>query len=53
MLFRSGYLLYARLVEQGTHAIALMEKLSGRVLDAQARSLVATVLDHDLRRPQS
>lgn len=51
--FLAGYLLYVRLVTEGTHAIAVMEKLSGRVLDAQARGLVATVLEHDLRRPES
>ena len=51
--FLAGYLLYVGLITEGTHAIAAMEKLSGRVLDAQARGLVATVLEHDVRRAAS
>ncbi len=47
----AGYLLYARLVDEGTHAIAAMETLSGRHLDAEARTMVATVLEQNIRRP--
>ncbi len=48
--FLAGYLLYVRKVDEGTHAIAVMEKLSGRLLDAEARTLVVTVIDNDIRR---
>ncbi len=49
--FLAGYVLYARLVNEGTHAIAAMEKLSGRQLDASARTMVSVVLEHDVRKP--
>lgn len=48
--FLAGYLLYAGLVPQGPHAIAIIEKLSGRTLDADGRGIVATVLSNDLKR---
>ena len=49
--FLAGYLLYARLVHEGTHAIAAMEKLSGHVLDAEARTMVSVVLENEILRP--
>ena len=49
--FLAGYVLYARLVDEGTHAIAAMETLSGRQLDAEARTTVAVVLEQDIRKP--
>lgn len=40
----AGYLLYAGFVEQGTHAISIIEKLTGRSLDASGREIVAVTL---------
>ena len=40
----AGYLLYAGLVEQGPHAISVVEKLTGRSLDAEGREIVAVTL---------
>lgn len=50
--FIAGYLLYARYLPEGTHAIQLTEKLTGRQLGAEAREMVTTVLAHDIRRPE-
>jgi len=49
--FLTGYLLYARLVQEGPHAIAIIERLGGRTLDADGREMVAAVLTNDIRRP--
>ena len=49
--FLAGYLLYARLVQEGPHAVAIIERLGGRTLDADARGIVATVLTAGIRRP--
>lgn len=49
--FLGGYLLFAGLVVEGPHAIAIMEKLGNRTLDAGGRELIALTLEHDLRRP--
>jgi hypothetical protein len=40
----AGYLLYAGFVDQGTHAISIIEKLTGRSLDASGREMVAVTL---------
>jgi hypothetical protein len=40
----AGFLLYAGFVEQGTHAISIIEKLTGRSLDASGREMVAITL---------
>lgn len=49
--FLAGYLLYARLVQEGPHAIAIIERLGGRTLDAHGREMVAAVLATNIRRP--
>lgn len=49
--FLAGYLLYARLVQEGPHAIAIIERLGGRTLDADGREMVATVLTNQILRP--
>ena len=46
-----GYLIYAGLVDNGPHAISLVEKLTGRNLGAAAREIVSMTLDHSLLRP--
>jgi len=45
-----GYLLYAGLVDQGTHAISIIEKLTGRSIGSVCREIVATTLDEHLHR---
>ncbi|MET1002812.1 MAG: hypothetical protein ABWZ15_13455 [Acidimicrobiia bacterium] len=45
-----GYLLYAGLVENGPHAISIVEKLTGRSLGAAGREIVAVTLDEKLAR---
>jgi hypothetical protein len=45
-----GYLLYAGLVDQGTHAISIIEKLTGRSIGSVGREIVATTLDEHLHR---
>jgi hypothetical protein len=40
----AGYLLFAGLVEQGPHAISVVEKLTSRSLDAEGREIVALTL---------
>ncbi|HET9729724.1 MAG TPA: hypothetical protein VFR41_09905 [Acidimicrobiia bacterium] len=39
-----GYLLYAGLVDNGPHAISIIEKLTSRSLDAEGREIIATTL---------
>ncbi len=41
----AGYLLYAGVVEQGPHAISVVEKLTSRSLGAAGREIVAVTLD--------
>jgi len=41
----AGYLLHAGIVESGPHAISIVEKLSGRSLDALGREIVAVTLN--------
>ena len=45
-----GYLLYSGLVDQGTHAISIVEKLTGRSLGAAGREIIATTLDERISR---
>ena len=40
----AGYLLSARIVDNGPHAISIVEKLTGRSLDAEGREIVAVTL---------
>ena len=39
-----GYLLHAGLVDNGPHAISIIEKLTSRSLDASGREVIATTL---------
>jgi hypothetical protein len=41
----AGYLLYAGLVENGPHAVSVIEKLTSRSLGAEGREIVAVTLD--------
>jgi hypothetical protein len=41
----AGYLLHARIVDHGPHAISIIEKLTSRSLDAIGREIVAVTLD--------
>lgn len=46
-----GYLLYCGLVDRGTHAIAVMEKLTGRSIGSLGREIIAVTLeDHIIRQ---
>ena len=46
-----GYLLYAGLVDQGTHAISIIEKLTGRSIGSVGREIIAVDdLDEQLIR---
>ncbi len=40
----AGYLLFAGIVDQGPHAISIVEKLTSRSLDASGREIVAVTL---------
>lgn len=46
----AGYLLYARLVEQGPQAIVVIEKITGRQLGAIGREIVALTVEEHLHR---
>ena len=39
-----GYLLSADIVDNGPHAISIVEKLTGRSLNAEGREIVAVTL---------
>ena len=45
----AGYLLYAGFVENGPHAISIIEKLTSRSLDASGREIVAVTLNELLK----
>ena len=45
-----GYLLYAGLVDRGTHAISIVEKLTGRSVGSVGREIVAITLEGKLHR---
>jgi hypothetical protein len=44
----AGYLLFAGVVRDGSHAIVLIEKLTGRQLGAPGREVVAATMDEGL-----
>jgi hypothetical protein len=46
----AGYLLYARLVQEGPHAIVAIEGITGRQLGAAGREIVAVTLDEKILR---
>ncbi len=45
-----GYLLYAGLVDQGTHAISIIEKLTSRSVGSVGREIIASTLDEHLHK---
>jgi hypothetical protein len=45
-----GYLLYSGLVDLGTHAISIIEKLTGRSVGSVGREIVAITLEEHLHR---
>ena len=45
-----GYLLYTGLVTSGTHAVAGIEKLTGRSIGSLGREIIAVTLDDHIRR---
>jgi len=47
----AGYLLYARLVDEGPHATLLIERLTGRELGAVGREIVAITIEDRIVRP--
>jgi hypothetical protein len=47
----AGYLLYAGLVHTGPHAVAVIERITGRQLGAVAREIVAVTLEEQIVRP--
>jgi hypothetical protein len=48
----AGFLLYQGLVTEGTQAVIVIERLTGRQLGAPAREIVATTLEHKILRAQ-
>lgn len=46
----AGYLLYCGVVENGPHAISIIEKLASRNLGAEGREIVSTTIDQQLTR---
>jgi hypothetical protein len=46
----TGYLLYAGLVQEGPHAIVIMERLTGRQLGSIGREIVAVTVDEKIIR---
>jgi hypothetical protein len=47
----AGYLVYSGLVQEGPHAISVIEKITGRNLGADGREMVAVTIAENLRRP--
>ena len=45
-----GYLLYAGLIDDGTRAIQVIERLTNRNLGADGREIIAATSTHELRR---
>jgi len=41
----AGYLLYAQLVEEDTHAVQIIEKMTGRQLGTEAREIVTMTVE--------
>jgi hypothetical protein len=46
----AGYLLYAGLVQEGPHAIGILERQTERQLGATGREIVAVTLEENLKR---
>jgi hypothetical protein len=46
----AGYLIYVGVVENGPHAISIIEKLTGRNLGAEGREIVSVTIDEKLVR---
>jgi hypothetical protein len=46
----TGYLLFAGIVDEGPHAIVIMERLTGRQLGSVGREYVAITLDERILR---
>jgi hypothetical protein len=46
----AGYLIYCGLVENGPHAISIIEKLTSRNLGAEGREIVSVTIDEKLVR---
>lgn len=46
-----GFLLYTGVVQEGPHAIVMIEKITGRELGAPGREIVATTIDEGLVQP--
>jgi hypothetical protein len=44
----AGFLLYTGIVDQGAHAVVMMEKITGKELGAPGRELVAATVDAGL-----
>jgi hypothetical protein len=47
----AGFLLYTGAAKEGTHAVVMIEKITGRELGAPGREIVASTLDEGLVRP--
>jgi hypothetical protein len=47
----AGFLLYAGAAKEGTHAVVMIEKITGRELGAPGREIVASTLGEGLVRP--
>lgn len=47
----AGYLLFAGLVQEGPHAVVMMEKITGRQLGAPGREIVAATIGEGLAHP--
>jgi hypothetical protein len=45
-----GYLLYAGLVDRGTHAISVVEKLTGRSVGSIGREIISVTLNEEIHR---
>ena len=45
-----GYLLYAGLVDRGTHAISVVEKLTGRSVGSLGREIISVTLEDKIHR---
>jgi len=44
----AGYVLYAGLVNEGPHAVVVIEKITGRQLGAMAREVVAVTVEENI-----
>jgi len=49
----AGYLLYAGLVNEGPHAIVVLERITGRQLGSVGREIVAVTIDEKILRAGS